>query len=311
MNVMKAFSIVLRCGLLFLTASLAWLPNISAQAPSPKPNAEIPPNSTFVFGGSRSDFGTLTLDDGAQIAFVSTLDNVTITCDRLIVNGKAEINLTRNSSAPGTPPKPGTPGQAAPNGGNPQNGANGTPGGVGGAGASGINLVFRAMQSDLTNGSLWINTDGDVGGPGGPGGDGAKGSSGPNTCFHTANGGNGGTGGPGGPGGPGGNTGAIWFSVDGKIITPHPTSGVSPTARPPEANLSGAIVIAGNPGPGGPGGTGGAGGPAGEGHSKAGGFECPDTSSSSGANGAHGANGPQGPTGRFTTTAPPNLAAFK
>lgn len=311
MNVTTAYSTVRRSRLVFATALLACFGTIGAQTPPQKPNAEIPPNSTFVFGGSRSDFGTLTLDDGAAIAFVSTLDNVTITCDRLIVNGKAEINLTRSSSAPAVPPKPGTPGQAAPNGGNPQNGANGSAGQAGGAGANGINLVFKCVQSDLTSGSLWINTDGDSGGTGGPGGDGAKGSSGPNTCVHTANGGNGGTGGSGGPGGRGGDTGAIWFFVDGKVITPHPTSGVSPTPRPAEANLPGAIVIAGNPGRGGPGGVGGSGGPAGEGHSKAGGFECPDTSSSSGSNGAHGANGPQGPSGNFTTTAPPNLAAFK
>jgi hypothetical protein len=280
----------------------------TARTQPQKTDAAIPPNSTIVFGGSVSDFGTLTLNDGSVIAFAPSLLNVTITCDHLIVNGKAEIDLTRREALPEAPVKPGTPTQAG-NDNAPQNGQNGNSGQAGTKGANGINLVFKAGSADVSNGALWINTDGGQGGSGGPGGDGAKGSSGPSTCTHNANGGNGGAGGAGGIGGAGGDTGAIWFSVGGvPPLVPHPTNGVSPTPRPPEANLNGAIVIAGNPGPGGSGGPGGNGGPGGEGHGKSGGVFCTDTGSSSGSGGPHGANGPNGPPGNFTRTPPPNLS---
>lgn len=106
----------------------------------------------------------------------------------------------------------------------------------------------------------------------------------------------------------GGNTGAIWFSIGGgHPLIPHPTNGVSPTQRPPEANLNSAIVIAGSPGPGGPGGTGGNGGAAGEGRGKVGGFLCTDSDSHSGSRGPAGTSGSVGATGNFTNTPPPNL----
>lgn len=178
-----------------LVATMLFACRTTARAQPPKPDATIPPNSTIVFGGSVSDFGTLTLYDGAVIAFSPSLLNVTVTCDHLVVIGKAEIDLTRHVATPAAPQKPGTPTQAAPDGGNPRNGSQGTTGQPGAKGANGINLVFRCGSADVTNGALWINTDGDQGGPGGPGGDGAKGSSGPNTCVHNADGGNGGAGG--------------------------------------------------------------------------------------------------------------------
>jgi hypothetical protein len=291
-------------GLLFLAlVLLAWPGAAGAQAQ--KVDAAIPPNSTIVFSGSSSAFGTLTLNDGSVIDFIPTLVNVTITCDHLVVNGKAEINLTRNVPVPDTPAKPGTPGQAG-NNPAPQNGSAGSPGQPGLRGADGINLVFKCLTVDDTNGSLWIDTDGGAGGAGGSGGDGAKGSSGPSTCTSNPNGGNGGPGGPGGAGGPGGDTGAIWASAGGQVLHPHPTTGVSPTPPPQEATLTGVIVIAGNPGPGGTGGPGGNGGPAGEDHGKVGPFMCTDTDSSSGAPGAPGPAGAAGPPGGFTTTPPPN-----
>lgn len=295
--------------LLLLVASVLFAGRDMARAQPPKPDAAIPPNSTVVFGGSRSDFGTLTLYDGAVIAFSPSLLNVTITCDRLVVIGKAEIDLTRHVATPAAPQKPGTPTQAAPDGGSPRNGSPGTTGEPGAKGANGINLVFKCGTADVTNGALWINTDGDQGGPGGPGGDGAKGSSGPNTCVHNADGGNGGPGGRGGPGGQGGDTGAIYFKVGGDPpLIPHPTNGVSPTPRPPEANLNSAIVIAGNPGPGGPGGAGGNGGDAGEGRGKVGGIFCTDSDSHAGSHGPPGTPGSPGAVGNFTKTPPPNLS---
>jgi len=296
--------------LLLLVVTVVFAGRNTVRAQTPKPDAAIPPNSTIVFGGSASNFGTLTLYDGSVVAFSPSLLNVTITCDHLVVIGKAEIDLTRHVATPASPPKPGTPTQAAPAGGNPQNGSPGTPGQPGAKGANGINLVFKCGTADVTNGALWINTDGGQGGSGGPGGDGAKGSSGPSTCVHNADGGNGGPGGSGGRGGAGGDTGAIWFSVGGApTLIPHPTNGVSPTARPPESNLNGAIVIAGNPGPGGPGGPGGDGGGGGEGHGKVGGIFCTDSDSHSGSHGPSGASGASGPVGNFTRTPPPNLNA--
>jgi hypothetical protein len=50
----------------------------------------------MIFGGSRSDFGTLTLYDGATINFDPTLLDVTVTCDRLVLLGKATIDLIRH-----------------------------------------------------------------------------------------------------------------------------------------------------------------------------------------------------------------------
>jgi hypothetical protein len=104
----------------------------------------------------------------------------------------------------------------------------------------------------------------------------------------------------GGQGGAGGDTAAIWFSVGGDPpLTPHPTTGVSPTPRPPEASLNSAIVIAGNPGRGGADGLGGNGG-----------VFCTDSDSHSGSNGPVGTNGPQGPNGNFTVSKPPHLDGF-
>ncbi len=297
-----------KCFNLLLSAAVLLACLGVAGAQPPKIDAATPPNSTIVFGGSVSAFGTLELNDGSTVAFAPSLLNVTITCDKLIVNGNAEIDLTRHVAVPGAPPKPGTPGQAG-NDNAPQNGSAGSPGGTGAKGANGINLAFKAESADVSNGALWINTDGGQGGLGGPGGDGAKGSSGPSTCVHNANGGNGGAGGAGGRGGAGGDTGAIWVSVGGQVLTPHPTSGVSPTSRPAEANLNGAKVIAGNPGPGGGGGPGGNGGPGGEGHPKSGGIFCTDSDSGSGAQGGPGPTGPAGPPGNFQTSAPPNLGS--
>src|ERR1035441_2389507 len=239
MNARTALS-GLRGPLLLAAALLAFL--AKAEAQPPKRDANIPPNSTIVFGGSVSAFGTLTLNDGDVIAFAPSLLNVTVTCDHLIVNGKAEIDLTRHIGAPQAPTKPGTPGQAGADGG-PNEGSGGTAGQSGANGENGINLFFKAGSADVSNGGLWINTDGGQGGSGGPGGDGAKGSSGPSTCAHNADGGHGGPGGQGGTGGAGGDTGAILFSVAGRALDPHPTTGVSPTSRPPEANLNGAIEI--------------------------------------------------------------------
>jgi hypothetical protein len=285
-----------------LSASLG----VTVAQPPTKPDAAIPPGATFTFGGSRSDFGTITMYDNSTIGFVPTLDNVLITCDRLVVIGKAKIDLTRNVSPPGSASgKPGTPGQAL-NVNPTSRGQDGTPGQSGSKGYNGINLVLRCAKADVSQGSLWIDTDGGQGGPGAPGGDGAKGSAGPNTCAHNYAGGNGGNGGAGGDGGPGGDTGAIWLQANGKVYTPLATSGTAPTPRPAEANLSGVIVIAGNPGGGGVGGPGGDGGSGGEGHDRIGTF-CPDTSAPGGAHGARGPNGHQGPPGKLTTTNPPNL----
>jgi len=276
----------------------------TAQAQSQKADAEIPPNSTIVFGGSVSNFASLVLNDNSIITFGPSLLNVTITVDHLVVHGKATIDLTRHEAAPDAPVKPGAPAQAS-NDNAPQNGAAGSPGLSGSKGVNGINLVLRVGNKDVSDGALWINTDGGPGGAGGPGGDGAKGSSGPSTCTRNADGGNGGPGGTGGTGGAGGDTGAIWVSIGGQPpLTSHPTNGVSPTSRPSDADLNGAIVIAGNPGDGGPGGNGGNGGPAGEGHGKSGGIFCTDTGSHSGGNGSQGANGHKGAPGSFTRAAP-------
>src|ERR1700733_6084463 len=150
-----------------LVLSAALLASVGAAGAQPqKTDRTIPPNSTVVFGGTASDFGTLTMNDGSVIAFDSSIISVTITADHLVVNGKAEIDLTSRKSIPDTPAKPGTPAQAG-NNNAPENGQSGATGQSGAKGMNGVNLVFRVGTADVSNGSLWINTDGGRGGTGG------------------------------------------------------------------------------------------------------------------------------------------------
>ena len=89
-----------KCFNLLLSAAVLLACLGVAGAQPPKIDAATPPNSTIVFGGSVSAFGTLELNDGSTVAFAPSLLNVTITCDKLIVNGNAEIDLTRHVAVP-------------------------------------------------------------------------------------------------------------------------------------------------------------------------------------------------------------------
>ena len=89
----------------------------------------------------------------------------------------------------------------------------------------------------------------------------------------------------GGNDGPGGDTTKVVLVVGPKTIAANRTPGLSPSSRPADADIDGAIVAAGSPGAGGRPGPGGNGGPGGEG------ISCHFPASD-----AHvGPNGPQGP----------------
>jgi len=150
------------------------------------------------------------------------------------------------------PTPPDYPGQAPKH----QKGATGFSGEAGHVGNPGRSLNLVIDNLDLV-GSLWIRTDGGLGGPGGNGGAGQIGGDwgcdGDNHC----NGGDGGDGGRGGDGGQGGPTSAAQITINsfpkGYLQRPIAVASYCGTSNPPEtwAGDDGRIVVWGAPGCGG------------------------------------------------------------
>ena len=270
----------------------------------------VPPNETFTIDDNAIYFNELELNDGSVVKINPTQRNVIVACGKLTLHGRSTIDLTPVMPPPPKPPPAGPeppqatgeegPGTVVPGGAivrrNPRTGADGPAGSPGQPGADAVGLVFLTPQVVATDGSLWIKTDGTLGGPGGDGVKGGKGASGPKTAFSNPDGGYGGGGGAGGPGGRGGNTASVLFKVGNDLIRSTQANGFSPSSRPPSADTPGTIVISGAPGAGGPGGNGGEGGDGGEGHEGSGPFT---SDSKAGPPGGHGNPGPNGPPGNF------------
>lgn len=207
--------------------------------------------------------------------------------DDFVFEENATIDLS--SSAPkaarggdGGPP----PGQA----GYCKQGGSGQPGSGGGAGQPGVSLTIRGLRSIQNHGSLWVKTDGAIGGDGGNGGQGQQGGGHDHRFGRRCDAANGGAGGRGGPGGAGGATSPIVLATRNVHEIPKNsiTAGCSPTCqastRPPGATgNTGVISIWGAPGCGGSGGAGGAGG-----------LEGDRGESSAGGSGGQGGAGPLG-----------------
>jgi hypothetical protein len=267
----------------------------------PPTDASWPPNA--IAGGSY----VVTAKDQAKVIPILRLpDNFTLKFDHDVSDVRwlaGTLEFGRGVTIDLSPPEVSLP--PGPNGadasGQPTYGVKGTdgsPGGSGRVGASGTSFSLVTGKT-ASFGSIWIKTDGGLGGPGGRGGNGQLGggfSCGNLTIPHT-NGGNGGSGGRGGSGGSGGSTAKVSFSVTemaGKtakaVPSPHQCG---KSQRPQEAgDDDGSIVIFGLAGCGGPGGPGGAAGPGGdEGQIRS----CPFQGDVQG--GRPGPPGPPGPQG--------------
>lgn len=256
--------------------------------------AVLPPNTQLEIRDSAIAFSELELNDGCVIYFHPSLKSVNLTVVKFILHGKSTIDLTPRIGFPNTPPKPQGQGQAH-NDPPTQRGADGTPGTVGADGSNGVELNLSIQTLVATDGSLWVKTDGTVGGQGSDGGDAGKGAGPKTSGFNCYDGGDGGTGGRGGNGGKGGNTAKVKLKVGSNTISPTQASGVAPSSRPAAADITGTIVIQGAPGAGGNGGRGGRGGDGGEGR------DCsfPASDANPGRSGSPGANGSTGQNGGF------------
>jgi hypothetical protein len=155
---------------------------------------------------------------------------------------------------PPPPDQPDMPGQADYH----RTGAAGLGGQNGRPGNSGRPLNWL-VTSQLASGSLWIITNGGIGGPGGRGGKGQLGGGSKCDGDGQSNGGDGGRGGPGGDGGKGGATSTVSIQINslsaGSTLTLVATAGYCGSAFPPsswtENYDDGRIVVWGAPGCGG------------------------------------------------------------
>lgn len=264
----------------------------------------VPSGSLYVVRQTAILFEELVLNDQSSVVVAPGIQEVQITCNRLVLHGHSTFDLSPGedlalASTTTLLDKPPKQPQAAPRLSQEpyqRPGAVGSTGATGKRGLSGVNLKLNVLNLDARNGSLWIQTDGGLGKQGGQGGDGGKGSSGPHDGITNADGGDGGNGGRGGTGGKGGNTAKVILSMQGSTISPSRAPGVAPSSRPVEAKSPGLIVIYGSPGAGGRGGPGGNGGAGGEGH-KGQGFS---SDSKTGRHGNDGGVGVDGSPGEFT-----------
>jgi hypothetical protein len=283
-----------------LTTSLTSLSQVVHPTLAPAPGARktmravLPEDCKLELDDGSILFTELEINDGCVVTFESSISDADIVVQKLILHGNSTIDLFPKIIYTPVLMKPPTPPQAS---NNPpsQRGQNGARGSAGVPGSPGINLKLNVVQLVATDGSLWIKTDGSPGFAGGPGGDGAKGAGPATSGTNCHNGGDGGDGGPGGNGGPGGATAKVVLTVGARSVLANRTPGVSPSLRPADANIPGAVVAAGSPGAGGQPGLGGSGGPEGEGRT----CHFPATDAHPGAHGHNGPNGSPGPIGTF------------
>ncbi|MFG6488281.1 hypothetical protein ACG04R_16460 [Roseateles sp. BYS78W] len=245
----------------------------------------------------------LEMFDGCVLSYdpsVRTRGNkVSLTIQNVILHGKSKIDLTdpnpRAADGVGHPDPHDTPTQAVPT---TNKGQRGYAGGAGTAGETALALDMDIQQWDpASDGSLWIDTDGQAGGNGGLGGKGAKGSAGPWTRVHCYDGGDGGDGGPGGAGGAGGDTSRVRLILRGAPVASQlAASKVAPSDWPPDvATNQHVIIVSGGYGKGGAGGAGGPSGDVGEGHQ----CKFPATDAHEGHPGSAGPRGADGSAGHF------------
>jgi hypothetical protein len=257
---------------------LAYSTTTPDQADVPWPSGAVEGGTYVVQPQEREKvISYLKLPRNFTLSLDPSIEEIHWTVTKMEFGSGATIDL----SSPRTIPAPGPSGQDVP--GQPGVGMPGMQGGRGSAGINGRNGRTMTLRvTELTpHGSLWIRTDGGLGGSGGRGGNGQLG--GPSSCGLIAggrvDGGPGGSGGDGGEGGRGGSTSTVDISID-KIPGRSTTGWVAtvtdstlkcgPSERP-EGLMEddGRIVIYGHPGCAGIGGTGGAPGPGGdEGHGK-------------------------------------------
>jgi hypothetical protein len=248
-------------------------------------------------------FGHLTLHPGCEIYLSDAIHAqsvagrapvpITLSFASLELHGMATLHLEDPApAAPSAAGLPATPRQAD---GKTVKGDAGKQG-YGGADAKpSIELTLNIGQFDgMSDGSLWIKTDGQAGGAGGKGGSGAKGSAGPFTGTSCPNGGDGGTGGAGGTGGRGANSSRVTMTISGIVQPAEAAQQSYAPSSAPAAVLPGThnvVIASGAPGAGGAPGGGGEGGDPGEGHGKCG------WTTGHADQGNGGGRGPQGTAG--------------
>jgi len=230
------------------------------------PNVKPGTTVTITQADAHLTMPVLCIPDGVTLKVAPDVSAVEWTVGKMIFGVNVTIDLASGAAkaargGDGGPP----PGQA----GYCTLGQGGAGGGGGSTGASGVSLTIKDLESISDQGSLWIRTDGAVGGDGGNGGQGQQGGGHRKSGIGGhCNARDGGPGGSGGPGGPGGATSPIKLTLraDQHDLPHNPliagcATTCTPSARPPSATgNTGVIAVWGAPGCGGNGGSGGPGG---------------------------------------------------